>query len=141
VVSFFGLNFTSLYGSSELIKINCPAKPKLESSFLNDDTALEVEIVGLSMIIKNVGDADAVNVWWEMQLKCPLLIVSPGKQSGNIDLIKSGEEKIVNYSIDGFLFGFGVLKLKGVAKADNACRASDVEPIGFLLGPLILIFP
>jgi len=107
-----------------------------------DDTTLEIIVEGNCAIIKNIGDADAINVKWELQLKCqPLLLISPVKKSGTFDKIETGSEKIVCYNITGLIFGIGVLKLKATASADNARQVEATGVIGFLLGSLILTFP
>jgi len=108
-----------------------------------DDTTLEIIVEDNCAIIKNIGNADAINVKWELQLKCqPLLLISPGKQSGTFDKIEAGSEKIVCYNITGLIFGIGVLKLKATACADNARKARATGVIGFLLGYLLLVtFP
>jgi len=107
-----------------------------------DGTTLEIIVEGNCAIIKNIGDADAINVKWELQLKCqPLLFISPGKKSGTFDKIEAGSEKIVCYNITGLIFGIGVLKLKATASADNARQVEATGVIGFLLGSLILTFP
>ena len=60
------------------------------------DTTLEIEIVNVSCaIIRNIGDTDAINVEWKMWLDCNILLISPEKQNGHIDLIKANEEKMI----------------------------------------------
>ena len=114
-----------------------------QKTLTTDDTTLEIIVEGNCAIIKNIGNADAINVKWELQLKCqPLLLISPGKQSGTFDKIEAGSEKIVCYNITGLIFGIGVLKLKATACADNARKARATGVIGFLLGYLLLVtFP
>ena len=117
------------------------ASPEKQTLSL-DDTVLDVKIIDEPYAsIKNVGNADAINVKWEMWLQCSILFISPGRQSGNINRLAPGSEEIVSYDMsNSFIFGFGVLKLKAVAKADNADTAEDVRPIGLLIGSYILIF-
>lgn len=134
VVFLFCISFP-LAGSSEIMKISFPTE---KSSI--DSTVLEVEIIdGPYAIIKNVGNADAINVNWEMRLDCSFLFVCPGKQSGTIDILEVGEEEVIPYEMNGPLFGFGLLKLKATAKADNADKAEDAEVIGFLFGSFIFV--
>ena len=110
---------------------------------LPDDTILDVKIIDEPYaVIRNIGNADAINVRWEMWLECPILFISPGKQSGNINIIKAGNEEIISYDMSNlFIFGFGLLELKAAAKADNAEPAEDTRPIGLLIGSYILVLP
>lgn len=110
---------------------------------LPDDTILDVKIIDEPYaVIRNIGNADAINVRWEMWLECPILFISPGKQSGNINIIKAGNEEIISYDMSNlFIFGFGLLELKAAAKADNAEPAEDARPIGLLIGNYILVLP
>ena len=129
--------------SSALAKTHATIKnTTAQKTQMLDDTTLEIIVEGNCAIIKNIGDADAINVKWELQLKCqPLLLISPCKQSGTFDKIEAGSEKIVCYNITGLIFGIGVLKLKATACADNARKVRATGVIGFLLGPLILTLP
>lgn len=73
-----------------------------------------------------------------MWLDCNILLISPEKQNGHIDLIKANEEKMICYDKSSLLFGFGFLKLKATAKADNAAEVKDEKIIGLLVGFLFI---
>jgi len=109
----------------------------------SDDTVLDVKIIDEPYaIVRNVGNADAINVRWEMWLRCPIMLISPPKQTGQFDRIEAGGERIISYEMsNSLIFGFGLLELRARAQADNAEPAEDARPIGILIGSYILILP
>jgi len=105
------------------------------------DTTLEIKIIDSSCaLIKNVGKSNAINVSWEMWIDCSILFIAPPKQNGSIALLKPNEEKLICYEKSSFIFGFGLLKLKAMAKADNAKVVEDEKIIGILIGSFAIIF-
>ena len=132
------LLFTTSFTLAQNIKTSVSQK-----NSTTNNAILKIIIEGNCAIIKNIGDVDAVNVRWELQLKCrPLLLISPGKQSGSFDRIEAGNDRVVCYNMsNSIIYGFGVLKLKATANADNARETKAMGVIGFLLGPLILTIP
>ena len=108
---------------------------------IHSDTVLEIKIIDSSCaLIKNVGKSNAINVSWEMWVDCSILFIAPPKQNGSIALLKPNEEKLICYEKSSFIFGFGLLKLKAMAKADNAKIVEDEKIIGILIGSFAIIF-
>ena len=105
-----------------------------------NDAEIEIIILeNMSFIIRNIGDADAYNVTWEMYLTSWLLILSSKSKTGIIEMIPVGsEEIIVGNEQSVFLFGFGPLNLVVTASAENAEEVTVSENIGFLLGILVI---
>lgn len=75
---------------------------------------LEIEVIddpysrGLSMIIKNVGDEDCIDVEWKISIEGGLLGLINKTVNGTIDCIKPGEIVIVS---SGIIFGFGPITI------------------------------
>jgi len=100
-----------------------------------NDAELEIVILeNMSFIIRNIGDADAINVTWETYLTSWLLILGSGTKTDIIEMIPVGsEEIIVGNEQPVFLLGFGPLNLVVTASAENAEEVTVSENIGFLL--------
>ena len=105
-----------------------------------DDAELEIVILeNMSFIIRNIGDANAINVTWETYLTSWLLILGSGTKTGIIEMIPIDSEKIiVGNEQPAFLFGFGPLNLVVTASAENAEEVTISKNIGFLLGILVI---
>ena len=105
-----------------------------------NDAELEIVILeSMSFIIRNIGDADAINVTWETYLTSWLLILGSGTKTGIIEMIPIGsEEVIVGNEQSVFLLGFGPLNLVVTASAENAEEVTISKNIGFLLGILVI---
>ncbi|OYT56756.1 hypothetical protein B6U70_03230 [Euryarchaeota archaeon ex4484_162] len=72
------LLFTTSFTLAQNIKTSVSQK-----NSTTNNAILKIIIEGNCAIIKNIGNADAVNVRWELQLKChPLLLISPGSYTG-----------------------------------------------------------
>jgi hypothetical protein len=59
--------------------------------------------IGISSSIKNIGDADAVDIHWKISLDGGLILI--GKETADtIAIISEGEETMIQ---SDFIFGFG----------------------------------
>ena len=105
-----------------------------------NDAEIEIVILeNMSFIIRNIGDADAINVTWETYLTSWLLILGSGTKTGIIEMIPIDSEKIiVGNEQPAFLLGFGPLNLVVTASAENAEEVAASRNIGFLLGILVI---
>ena len=89
--------------------------------------------MGVTAIIKNIGDADAVDVEWIISLNGVWIFL--GRESfDTISCIPAGDDTMVK---SDFIFGIG--KTKIIVTADSPGATSVTKTVnGFVLGPFVI---
>jgi hypothetical protein len=86
--------------------------------------------IGLSVLVKNIGNEDMNNLEWNFELD-GLLFAGSSYSNGIIDLLPANSQSIILSK--GFFFGFGPFYLR--IDVDGVCKTMYF----FMLGPLLLI--
>lgn len=103
------------------------------------ETELSIEFVksgfgGLSVVIKNIGEYEAVDILWNLNITGGILGLINTYIEGDADVLPVGDEITVELPM---LFGLGPLKIVAIADAANADEVTETWN-GFIL--FIFIF-
>jgi len=95
----------------------------------------------VNALIKNIGEVDANDISWEINLTAGVIRKKPISESGTIELIEINKNEKV---CSGRLFGRGAIKLrlgriKGTVEASVDGFSTSIDFSGFILGRIIII--
>jgi len=95
---------------------------------------------GITVVIKNVGDANATNVQWNITIAGGLFFWKPTETSGNITVIAINDSETITMNVGGI--GLGILTEMPTITAYVGCDedSSDEYSVSAkILGPFVLI--
>ena len=92
--------------------------------------------MGVSATIENTGDADAINVSWNIEVTGGFLGMVDADVGDTEDELEAGKDLTVATGSIGFLH-LGGLEIRVTAEADNTEKVT-ADATAFIIGPFVL---
>ena len=108
-----------------LIPVLSTTTTAAQTTELKIGTVDEGLLVGIAVLIENIGENDAENVQWSIEFEeGTILLPLGGTKRGSFDIISAGERESI---FSGPVFGIGLLRPALVTVTVSASNAETVE--------------
>ena len=109
-----------------------------DGKLASPDFELEVYgMLGATILIKNIGNADASNIKYNVSVKGGILNKINFTTEDVIPLLNASNE----LNVDIFLFGLGMIEINATLYADDETKLCNVQATGIIIGPFIITLP
>jgi len=109
-----------------------------DGKLASPDFELEVYgMLGATILIKNIGNAGASNIKYNVSVKGGILQGINFTTEEVIPLLNASNE----LNVDIFLFGLGMIEINATLYADDETKLCNVQATGIIIGPFIITLP